>query len=290
MTASRPVCPAVYSIARPTKVTPIPSSLPRHGKYKTSKIRICRAAHGIPARVPEAEVRAHIQTLRSWGFTDTAIAAAAGVSQKTVWLIRHGTYPTSQIDRAARLMTVTHIPVPAQAGLMVPNIGTSRRLHALMAIGWPQRRLAARLGVSQAAVHQYTIHRWVRYETWRAICDLYEELSGTPGPSPSLAKQSRDRGFAPPLLWDGLDIDHPAHEPAPDETTEMPGIVDEVLLLRILRGEHTGEISRAERQAVLDHAVEHGWTQTKLAEVLNIHRGAAARALARHRAKRREAA
>jgi DNA-binding XRE family transcriptional regulator len=276
-------------IERPGKVTPIATTVPALGRFKAAKVRQVRASRGVPALVPSDHVRAHVEQLYAWGFNDTAIAAAAGVSQKTIWFIRRGEYPTSQIDRAARILAVTHIPVPDQSGMMIPNIGTRRRIHALMAIGWTQEELGSRLGVTKTAISVISRNVHVRYETWRAIADMYEQLSGTPGPSDLLATKSRQRGFAVPMAWEGRDIDHPDHMPDPGAVTESAD-VDEVLLHRIMRGEYKGDIPKPERDAIMNHAVENGWTGAKVAQVLNLKKTTGDRALVRRRAKLRQKA
>ncbi|WP_068059162.1 hypothetical protein [Nocardia xishanensis] len=239
--------------------------------------------------VPAARPAAHARQLRAWGFSDFAIAAAAGIDQKAVWNIRHESYETTTIDCAARIMSVTHVPVPSQTGMKVPSVGTQRRIQALGAIGWRHDDIAALLTVSPRQVGLYAQRRWVFFETWQAIKNIYDKLSGTPGPSRLGELKARKRGYATPLAWEGRDIDHPDHQPdmSASDSGEQP---DLVLVERILAGEHRGDIPKAERQAVLDHAVSNGWTYPRLSKAMNMTPQTADRALVRHRKKIREAA
>ncbi|MEV4127044.1 hypothetical protein [Nocardia sp. NPDC049707] len=267
----------------------VKSQVPVLGSYRRRKLRAARAARGIPAMVDAEPVRDHVLWLRDIGFTDTAIGAAAGVPQKTIWFAGGGEFRQMRIEQAARIKSVTHVPVLAQTAMLVPAIGTRRRLHALNAIGYSSTKLGELLGVTQVMANRYTHVVQVRGATWSTIKDLYEELSGTPGPSPIARRYAERHNFAPPLAWEGRDIDHPDHEPDLGDDNET-GAIDEVLMERILSGKHEGTIGKAEREAVLNHAIENGWGRTELAPMLNLSRESADRALVRHRDKLRKAA
>ncbi len=266
------------------------STIPVLGQYKRNKIRDIRASRGVPNLVAAAPAREHVNCLYSIGFTNHSIAAAAGVGVNTVRQIAAGKYETSKIDAASRLMAITHRPVPAQTGTRVPAVGAQRRIHALQAIGWTADDIGIRLGVTGGAVTSYARQHRVMYEVWEAIADLYEELSGTPGTSKLSVMRSRERRFAPPLAWEGRDIDDPEAQPdigADAATTE----VDPVLLARILSGQHQGKVEKPERRAVLDHAVENGLSGAEVAQLLNLKKETGDQALVRHRQKlRKEAA
>lgn len=266
---------------------PLRSKVEKVGEYKRVKLRKSRKQKGLPTSFPADRVRAHVTRLYNIGFSDLAIAAAAGVSPATVHTIRETDSELTQFNIGARLMAVTHTPVPAQAGTSVPSIGTSRRLNALQAIGWPRGALAEYLQVTDDQVSSYTRRRRNLYSTWAAVKTLYEDLSATPGPSNKAINWARRKGYAPPIAWEGRDIDHPDHEPDLGDEAETSEI-DEVLLARILRGEHQGDVPDAERKAVLNHAVENGWSGAQVAEVLNLKKATGDRALVRYRAKLRQ--
>lgn len=125
----------------------------------------------------------------------------------------------------------------------------------------------------------------MRGTSWLAMRGVYDELSSVPGESALLRGRAAARGLPAPLDWEGLDIDHPDHMPVPAQEEEE--LVDEVLVARILKGGYTGSISRLERDAVMDHALAHGWPNTRVAEMLHVRPDSASRAIIQHRAKNR---
>lgn len=96
---------------------------------------------------------------------------------------------------------------------LASSVGIVRRLCALQAIGWPDQAIAERLGCTKQAVswlrcgNRTTANR----ETRAAVDRVYNELSGTPGPSAQARRTAQRRGWAPPLAWD--DIDDPDAQP-----------------------------------------------------------------------------
>jgi hypothetical protein len=101
---------------------------------------------------------------------------------------------------------------------LVSSVGTQRRLRALAAIGWDINTLARRGGYEPIAIRNWRAARCPRIKATQAarIAALYEQLSGTQGPSSRSCGHARREGWAPPLLWDELDIDDPAVNPHDD--------------------------------------------------------------------------
>ncbi len=260
------------------------SQRPVVGPYMTMKLRDSRIAKGLPTSVPGSVVRRHVLWLHDEiGFGDPAIAAAAGISHPAVNYIRTHEAQLTQLAVANRILSVGHIPVPAQAGCRVPATGTRRRLRALSAIGWGLRDLASELDVSLTMVSDWANRRTqVNYDTWVLVTELYETRSATPGPSKRARAHAVAAGLMPPLAWEGIDIDDPRAIPVAD-LDPAANDVDEVLVHRILRGEHRGNITTGERRTVLDHAIAHGWTKARVATVLNMNPQAADQALVRRR-------
>jgi len=107
---------------------------------------------------------------------------------------------------------------------VVPNLGTSRRVQALVANGWSLTAIGERLGgVSKDAVHNWMTNRagQVRVATHNKVRDLYDELGDRPGGNTKSAAAARRRGWAKPNQW--LDPDDPDETPDPGWT---PGHVD----------------------------------------------------------------
>jgi hypothetical protein len=266
----------------------LPTQVPTLGSAQRKKVRLLRAVRGIPALVDPAETQEQIVWLRSIGFLDNAIGAAAGVPEATVTNIRKGVYASARIEQASRIRTVTHVPVKAQMRSRVPALGATRRIRALSALGHTAEVIGGHLDMPADAVSKLCGEFRVMGSTWFRVCEVYEELSCLPGESVIARRRASARGFPAPLDWEGWDIDHPGHMPV--ATKEDKKLVDEVLVARILKGGYTGPISRLERAAVMDHALAHGWTNTRVAEVLGVRLDSASRAIIQHRAKSREVA
>ena len=108
---------------------------------------------------------------------------------------------------------------------LVDGAGTARRLQALGAIGWPSTELGARLGVSRIAVQQWRGgRRQVNARTATRVAQLYDQLSGTGGPSDYTRTRARSFGWSPPLLWHGVNIDDPTAKPDEDAPVKTPRV------------------------------------------------------------------
>lgn len=187
------------------------TKIPKLGRYKAEKVRSLRAAKGMPGTVDAAPVRAHVRFLLESGFSQFAVAAASGVSQGAVSDVYLGAYPRVLLEIGARLMTVGHLPVDVQRGMLVPGVGVRRRLEALQAAGYTRPMIGDQLGVTDAMVREYRLSRRVRWDTWHSVSCLYDRWSGLPGPSVIAARASKR--FLLPLEWEGYDIDDPRVSP-----------------------------------------------------------------------------
>lgn len=101
--------------------------------------------------------------------------------------------------------------------LKAPAIGATRRLRALMAMGYSARSVSLQTGISQQELGYLLAGKRKRLSASRcsAIADLYERLAMHPAPSSREASRARNRaaqaGWMPPLAWD--DIDSPRERP-----------------------------------------------------------------------------
>lgn len=101
--------------------------------------------------------------------------------------------------------------------LMVPYIGTKRRLQALSAMGWTCKELSRRSDREQTVLANLTNGHFpnqktmVYPETAEKIAALYNELSMVPPPehytSARQATRARGLGYVGPLSWDDESID-----------------------------------------------------------------------------------
>src|SRR5690606_18083712 len=81
-------------------------------------------------------------------------------------------------------------------------IATRRRLQALSAIGWPHLIIARELGMHPTRVRDLRGNQRTNciYRTTAIkVAELYERLSGTPGPSDKVRAWAKKLGWAPPL-------------------------------------------------------------------------------------------
>ncbi len=259
-------------------------------RSRQQKLWKWQRANNIQIYTDSEPVRAHVQHLLDMDMTAPMIAQAAGCSDQTIYFLANGMFPRTKLGIAIPVRGVTHHPHPNATHALA--IGARRRVEALIAIGWQSQYIAERLGISHRTRLMTMLKQpRIAYGTWLAIEVLYDELSGTPGPSSYSMNRAKKYGFMPPLAWEDLDIDHPEHQAVTEnDSSESDDAIDEVLFQRILNGRHSGETPKAERKAVLDYAVKHGWGGTKVAEVLNLSKDAGDVSIRRHRRKLRQRA
>lgn len=178
-----------------------------------------------PVWVDAEPVRAHVQALRAAGMGSRRVAELAAVDRTRISALLNGrpgrsTGPLRRMHRdlAARILAVPLPDAPrrgAAAGARVPAVGTTRRLQALVAIGWSQSDLCSRLGIAVTnSTGLFTGTRTsVTAATARHVDALFSELQLTPGGNDRARVRARRRGWAPPLAWDEDTIDDPAAQP-----------------------------------------------------------------------------
>jgi transcriptional regulator with XRE-family HTH domain len=178
--------------------------------------------------VGAGRAREHLLGLSAAGIGWKRAAELSGVSTGAVSKLLFGgpgeRPPTRRIrpETEQRILAVPLAPRSLAAAAVVDATATRRRLQALVARGYSQAALAARLGIgrsnfSQAAASQVTA------ATERAVSGLYDELWNVP-PDESThrarisASRARNyasaRGWAPPLAWDDDTIADPETGPA----------------------------------------------------------------------------
>lgn len=173
-------------------------------------------------------VRAHVRMLGSYGIGWQRVARLAGVSNGGLSRLLYGTYGTGyppskrvRTTTADKLLAVKPIFENLAPSASVDGTGTRRRLQALVANGWPQKRLAAELGVETALVWQQIRQPFVAAATARTVRDLYDRLwnvdPATRGVAPRYVETARQvaarNDWPPPGAWDDDYIDSPAATP-----------------------------------------------------------------------------
>jgi transcriptional regulator with XRE-family HTH domain len=183
--------------------------------------------------------RAHVRALIEAGMGRILIARAAGVPSTTLQNLVCGVPgrpgPTKRIRRetAEKILAVRFGDV-IHAQRLDPT-GTTRRLRALVALGYTEPKLAAEVGCAGETVKKLIIgNRLVSEKIRRRVAEAYDRLWDQAPVAADrwekgrikVARQRAEReGWAPPLAWDDDTIDDPAAKPyRPDEdTARVPG-------------------------------------------------------------------
>ncbi|BAL87352.1 hypothetical protein AMIS_21320 [Actinoplanes missouriensis 431] len=178
------------------------------------RARTRQVAYGTWQGIVDATpIRRHLQTLLDAGLSRRDIARAARVSRNAVDLVVSGRQASAQAATAHALLAVVAAP---SAATRVSSLGVSRRLQALMAIGWSAAAVAGRLdtNLQQVCKWRYRYQDRIAYRHHEAICRLYRELECRPGPSEKAQVHARTLGYAPPICWDDDgDLDDPRARP-----------------------------------------------------------------------------
>ena len=174
-----------------------------HVKYVIDKCRCadCRAAstayeahrtrqraYGIDAYVDASPARAHVRRLGAQGMGWKRVARAADLSPSTVWKLMYGDPTRNRVPnkriRPATAAAILTVELDLADSAVIDNTGTTRRIQALVAIGWSQSSIARRLDIEPSNFH-LLVHgrRRAQVRTARAVAELYDELSMTPAPT-----------------------------------------------------------------------------------------------------------
>lgn len=171
-------------------------------------------------------VRAHVQKLREFGVGWRTLAKIAGVPTGSMSKLIYGDGPRGMApskrvrpSTAAAILAIEPTMDLLADGAMIDGAGTRRRLQALVAVGWSQNQLAARVGVDRnqisRAVHGAPL---VRCGTARAVRDIYRELWNRRPPETEHREKiaaararnyAREHGWHRPAAWDDDLIDLP---------------------------------------------------------------------------------
>lgn len=113
----------------------------------------------------------------------------------------------------------------------VPNVGTRRRIEALMWLGYSGARIAVETGGGRDwdEIRQWRVRPQVHRNTAQMIAEVYDRLSMSPAVGNTHSERqiisrtrnyARRKGFFPPLVWD--DIDNPNEQPRGTRDAENP--------------------------------------------------------------------
>lgn len=223
------------------------------------------------SHVDAQPVREHILALLAAGISNRQLKRICGVSHNTIQVIltgrpERGSGPTKQVLRrtAEKLLAVPVPDIPWKTvadGRPVPAIGTTRRLRALVAIGYSQSDLARRLGIlpTNATPLFAGTRDTVLASTARAVADLFNELQLTPGTSSRARNRAARLGWPLPLDWDEDRIDDPNHRIKRSTADD----------LRRSRGQEARQQAEVRKQRVIE-LTEQGWSAAAIAERLGV--------------------
>jgi AraC-like DNA-binding protein len=233
----------------------------RHANRDAERTRQRIKLYGRPTGWTDATpVREHVEKLSAAGMGVKTIAAEAGLYNSQLTRIiygRAGADPAMRRPPCTRIRTDTAEAILAvqlrlAPGAITDPTGTVRRLQALVAIGWSQNQLGARLGMLGGNFGKLVAgRRQVTVRTRDAVVELYDQLwDQKPDTStrPLLIAYNRSRNYAaghgwpPPLAWDDDTIDDPTAGPG-DVLADTDPRISEVEFL-LSTGADPDEIAR----------------------------------------------
>lgn len=224
-----------------------------------------RTLTGTHTYVDAALARAHVRRLLTV-LTVGQVEQRSGVNRTSIRLLVGdwpGKAPSKRIARSTHtaLMAVRPERVGQETSGLVDPVGTTRRLRALIALGWDSRYLGTRLGMSNCTIPRITHDEvtLILVSTREAVRALYDELALTIPPEGRVRTMSRGRarraGWAPPLAWDDDSIDDPAATPAEYERHDVNVRYREDVLedFEDTRWEHQGDVCAAAVRLGMSH-------------------------------------
>lgn len=175
-----------------------------------------------PNLVPSGPIAEYIVALHNYGMSVDAMASVSGVATsiicRLVWPEGDVTKLRIRRDNAEALMAIRCGDRRIPGNLLVPAVGTRRRVEALARIGWGKKQIGDRLGVTAQAISCCIGLRKRGVTAARAheVADLYSDLSARVGPSRLAERNAEAHGWPAPWQWDGVDIDDPQANPLPE--------------------------------------------------------------------------
>jgi transcriptional regulator with XRE-family HTH domain len=169
----------------------------------------------------------------------------------------------------------------------VPILGPSRRLQALMAIGWSQQQLAAKLGWPVSRVQEVVTrrHTYVRIDTARQIAAVYERLRLLPGTSQYARDHAHYAGFLSALWWDNIDLDPDPVRLGDDKPDHL---VDEIAVELACRGElEAHRLRPVDQRAAMRYLVTTRLTVQEISQRVHASQRTVERCKAQIRAEQR---
>lgn len=183
-----------------------------------------RYTTGMPVgRVSTAPVAEHVKRLSAAGIGTRRLAELSGVDREALSRLHKHPYTYAAIAQKVLSVPVPDVPHGPEVadGSRVPVLGTARRMRALVALGYTNEELGARLGMTnpKMAGKYMTLHQeYVTAAFARRVDEMFRQLQVMPPPDGYGNRRARLRaqrnGWAPPFAWDEDTIDDPKARPA----------------------------------------------------------------------------
>ncbi len=238
--------------------------------------------------VDATPVRQHIHTLRREGIGIQQLAKLTGLSARHLRDLAEDSHPDRPVIQKVRPETAEHImavePTDANRapGTQVDATGTRRRLHALVAVGWSQSRLAAELRRGVTNLNRSMTGESVTLRTAQRVSDLYDRLWDQAPPQATAAQRNavqaarshaRQRNWPPPLAWDDIDTDtdpDPSTPPSPPGADDDLDDLDDIAIERAIAGDgiRLEQLNPAEQAEVVRRLTERGKSIREIADQL----------------------
>lgn len=231
-------------------------------------------------------VRRHVLALMEAGIGYHRVAILADVPDTSVAALLYGKQGKRigqlKSENARKLLALSTC-TPRAGGVRVASLGTTRRIQALVALGWAQSQLARRIGWTPANFADLAHgRRQVNQSTADKVAALYEDLSMTPPPetthreriSASRARRyAKARRWLPPLAWDDEGLDDPEYAPVvPKDGALVAEDVDEAGIIRRMNGEKL-RLSRASKIELIRRWTASGRSLADCEEITGINTG-----------------
>lgn len=222
-------------------------------------------------RVSVDAAREHVGALLAAGLRAGHVAELAGVSPATMCNI---TDPNTGRIKAEIERAILAVPIPDRPGdvaadnALVPIVGASRRVQALVAHGYPQSHLARELGIYPAHTTMAALvgrpnrkigatGQNITAKRDRAIKELFDRLQMTPGPSDRAREYGLRHHWPLPFEWDEDTIDHPDATPIGARWTRESALAEQREQL-------------AARRERVQELTDRGFTAVQIADRLGV--------------------
>lgn len=209
-----------------------------------------------------------VAALRSRGYSNSAVGRLSGVPVSCIHRLAHGDAKFVTRETSSRLTTaLAYADAHPGAGRKDLNVSASKshqQMRSLAALGWSLSWQRRQLGFSGGvgAFRYGTISRRNAEKVQR----LYDQFSGTPGPSKLAANHARRLGWHVPLAYD-------------DDGRLIPGAIPNDLTRAAERRE-----DRQARVAQVEHLTRLGLSTAEIAVRLGVTDRTVTRARARRSA------